>query len=359
MENSNKGFLSPLIIFIAVLFLAGVSAGVYYKNKQKSGLVQAPVVATSTTNTVTQAPVVAGDTVSWKTYANKEDGIELKYPADLNDIKGSPYITLLDVGKYGKKQDLQFYFTLFTVNDRKSCSADTYTQKLLQDNKNATRSEIKLADSLLTAWRVEANSQPFGNTGEIYISSKNCGNVFRIESGSGPLSSYDKNLFNEILQTIKFTKATVVNETANWKTYTGDKYGFSLSYPKDARINDVDISGGRNISFMTPQGMVMVEVVTAAWHNGVLSTPANCNDFDPGIVTSHVAINGVDFLKGDVSRDLSGMNSATSATEYCTMQNGTGYKIISRMPVTPGSNSSSVNNNFVLNQVVKSFTLLK
>jgi hypothetical protein len=164
---------------------------------------------------------------------------------------------------------------------------------------------------------------------------------------------------NQILSTFKFTNATVSDGSADWKTYTSSKYGFSIQYPKGAQMSDVDISGGRNISFTTPQGTVMVEVVMSAWRNGVLSAPANCEDFDSGVVTRHVSINGVDFVTGDVSRDLSGMNSTTSATEYCTIQNGIGYKIIPRMPVTPSANPTDVNSNTILNRAVKSFTILK
>jgi peptidoglycan hydrolase-like protein with peptidoglycan-binding domain len=143
------------------------------------------------------------------------------------------------------------------------------------------------------------------------------------------------------------TNTSVVANTLNVKTYSSSKYGFSIEYPATAQIYDVDMTGGRNISFQnTPQNIFMVEV-----------TNQICNDFDSGAVTSNVNINGIDFIKGDVSRYLSGMNSATSATEYCVVKNGTSYKLIPRITYEKG-NQIDVNNDTVLNKMLSTFKFL-
>ena len=148
-----------------------------------------------------------------------------------------------------------------------------------------------------------------------------------------------------------------VNPTQT-KTYTSAQYGFSIQYPTGTQITDTDISGGRNIIFTTSQGTVMVGVVTQAWHNGVLSSPPNCDDTASGADRTNTNINGVNFLTFSMSKEMSGMNSPTSATEYCAIQNGTAYKLITRVGYTQGSsNGLGLDKNPTLNQMVASFKL--
>lgn len=148
--------------------------------------------------------------------------------------------------------------------------------------------------------------------------------------------------------------STSTDVTKDWKTYSN--YGFQIQYPSanNQLINDMDITGGRNITFAGGHGDLMVEIVTQAWYDGVLKAPANCNDFDSNVITSHATINGVDFIKGDVSSQFSGMNSASSVTEYCILQNGTAYKIIPRITYGHGA-YVNVNNDSELNKMLATF----
>ncbi len=147
-------------------------------------------------------------------------------------------------------------------------------------------------------------------------------------------------------------------EINGWQAYSSSKYGFSIQYPQGTKISDSDISGGRKVLFSTSEGTLMVEVVNQAWHNGALTSPANCNDFDSHAKVSEVNINGIHFVRGDVSIDFSGMNSASSATEYCVMHNGTAYKVIAWIMYGHGE-PVDVNQNSTLNQMVASFKFVQ
>lgn len=318
-------------------------------------------------NTETAQPqVVTDETAGWKTYTDSVNGFSFKY---------APDFTYKDLSKASYKDSNGdaiggYHMAQFSnTSGKQFMSVNTPVREVGYEQCNSTKEEkIAIQNSNQFFTQISYDCGERDGAGKVYKSyliriiwnaiANSAGNKIENEM---VLSSEDGKFqgLDQILSTFKFISAPIADETAVWKTYTSSQYGFSIQHPKDSLINDVDISGGRNISFSVSQGTVMVEVVTAAWHNGVLTTPANCNDFDSSIVTSRATINGIDFLKGDVSRDFSGMNSATSATEYCTMQNGTAYKIIPRMPIVSGSNLSDVNTNSVLSQIVKSFTLTK
>lgn len=196
MKN-KKGFASLVLIGALVVLIA---VGGYFLWHKK---VQAP----------TQISTPVSDTVGWHTYTNSKYGFELKYPQDLSNLTVSKFDTktLLDVGKNDINGGFKFYLTL-TVEDTaedniQACNADDFTHNLLQKNENKTRTEIKLSDESLIAWKVQEKIvMPGGNDSVVFLSKKDCGNIFAIVSGSGPLSVFDQNLFNTILSTLKSTK---------------------------------------------------------------------------------------------------------------------------------------------------------
>lgn len=163
----------------------------------------------------------------------------------------------------------------------------------------------------------------------------------------------------------------VKQQESSWKTYTSDKYGFSFQYPKEnlTPLEGTSSTNGRSvgqvvstpISHNAMQGMVFVEVDNQNENNDVAPT---CNNAISKERTT-TSINGVDFLKYDVSRERkeSGSNNApNSSTEYCAMRNGIAYKIIivaivdsAGNPVDVAGNPKDVNKNAVLNKMVASF----
>lgn len=164
---------------------------------------------------------------------------------------------------------------------------------------------------------------------------------------------------------------------SNWRTYSNSKYGFSVQYPTGTKINDEGSNGegGTVVLFTLPPSssvwgirMFNVDMETKAWYNlgtssGVLKSPANCEDFN-SISTSLVNIDGINFIKGDVSSAATAQRS--SATEYCVLRGGIAYKLTplieySRDDATQnGFNPAiNVNNDSVLNQMLSTFKFTK
>lgn len=159
-------------------------------------------------------------------------------------------------------------------------------------------------------------------------------------------------------------------ERSSWKTYTSDKLGFSFQYPKENEIPPLEginsVSGRRigqvvlsPISHNAIQGTVFVEVDNQNENNDVAPT---CND---NAISKErtMSINGVDFLKYDVSKERKQAgfpsDSESSATEYCAIHNGIAYKIIvMTAQYSVGNSVPDVNKNAVLNQIVASFKFI-
>lgn len=140
----------------------------------------------------------------------------------------------------------------------------------------------------------------------------------------------------------------------SWQTYASAQYGFSLQYPTQTVIKDVDVSGGRSITFQPPgsSGTVMVSVQDKAWYEGVLRAPGTCN-YDS---TTAKSIQGFSFLKRDASADFSGMNSRSSVTELCAIWGDVSYRIIIRTAGNDVLNSDPADNDPILNKIAESFT---
>ena len=77
MKTSQKGFISPLLLALVALLLAGGGAYVYVQNKQVK---QSETVNSTTATSTAQTSDV--QTADWKTYTNTRFGFEVKYPSD-------------------------------------------------------------------------------------------------------------------------------------------------------------------------------------------------------------------------------------------------------------------------------------
>ncbi|MDD5050497.1 MAG: PsbP-related protein [Candidatus Pacebacteria bacterium] len=103
MKNYKKGFIVPLLLAIIVLLVVG--GGVYiYQNKktetpatdlgiQQSNQVKQNISVKSTTPTP-KVSTQTNPTVGWKTYQNKMQAYEIKYPANwiVSNEPGSPIV---------------------------------------------------------------------------------------------------------------------------------------------------------------------------------------------------------------------------------------------------------------------------
>ncbi len=313
MKNKQKGFITILAWVVVALLVAGLGTYVVTKQHSKtpvSNQVENNVSTTSDSFVNTQATTSAQNQSQTPSISSiSPSSASVTEVANNNGI----YATIIGTG-------FSLGDNIVLFGDQSQSRGSFVIQGLNSSDGKTIKFQVPM-DSLLGVSTV------------------------RVENLKGHIS-------NSVDFTITSPNSTQSQNTSSWKTYDSGR-GFSIQYPPDAQVNTTDISGGYNVSLATSKGRVMVEGVTESWNNGVLQSPPNCNDFDADVKTSSVVINGISFIKGDVSREFSGMNSVSSATEYCVVKGATAYKII---PVT-SSGEGSGNDNSILNTVVSSFKL--
>lgn len=333
----NKGF-APILILVVVLGVLAVGGVAYFagkssapKNEVNDNSNFPPVDQNYSTPTTNNNPSVTSNTnnnVTPPVIAKQSASITVLSPSGGERVPiGSSIVIKWNSVNISNR----VFLTLNLPGDKQVISSYTNNEVTEPNNGSFTWKLPKTFNDM--------DSTPIDHDYIAYITIK--------DSINGNIIGQSKNF--------TITPSAV---TSNWKTYTGTQYGFSLQYPTGTQISDVDISGGRNIIFTTSQGTVMVGVVTQAWNNGVLSSPPNCEDTASGADRTNTNINGVNFLTFSMSKEMSGMNSPTSATEYCAIRNGTAYKLITRVGYMQGSsNGLGLDKNPTLNQMLASFKL--
>ncbi len=226
--------------------------------------------------------------------------------------------------------------------------------------------------SLATPDGYWAYNNPIYKSNNLYVYYITPQSVCSDKSSIMELQTKQLNLLKEAIKTI--TEISV-DQTANWKTYTNSQYGFEIKYPTGSRITDSDITGGRIISIQLPVSGnnnlvnkdLRISIVNQQYgkndNGSVIFVPANCGpDTFYNYETSDVVINGINFRKGDVSGAFGGMQSASSAIQYCVMKGDKSFRLISVLTYQRDSKLSTVNINDeaeVLNQIISTFKFIK
>jgi len=156
------------------------------------------------------------------------------------------------------------------------------------------------------------------------------------------------------------------DETTNWKTYRSEKWGFEIKYPEGTKITDIDADTGwffMQVPFAENKTklvskILQIHVAATEFHYGA-EIPASCVSDDN---IGSLVVNGIKFIKSDVSGDFAGMQGRAVATEYCTMKGDLAFKLTFRLGYNQYSQLPDFDQekeSVILNQMLSTFKFLE
>lgn len=218
-----------LKIGLVVLAVSVVGIGIFWLEK----FIKEPKIIAQPTPALTPIPSFPADpTLSWMTFTNTDYGFSLKYPPDLiarqdrdygfefcfdTETRQCPiYINILNTSYESEITQLESEWQLMKENSNRVKSFDTYREFEL----------LGIKGKRISGFR-PASGQEFY---EVIFPYNN--KTYRVSLDIGPKArenGYRETTFDQILTTFKFLGQ--VDPTAEWKTYSNQKYGFSIRYP--------------------------------------------------------------------------------------------------------------------------------
>jgi len=374
MQN-QKGFILPIIITIVAVAILGTGGYFAYKHysapKPVACTMEAKLcpdgssVGRSGPNCeFAECPAVQNpstepaqnEVASWKTYNENDFGFSFKYPNAwiVNDGLTSTtcclnifnYDPLKKQEQFQKKGEIKIQIANYKKSASMSLKEFVSSQTYMESNVKATQVE-----DIIIAGINGIKSNLIGD-GTYYLPQSSTEGISITVFNHPESRDNFRETIDKMLSTFKFTTPT--DRTAGWKTYTNTQYGFQIQYPNGTLVNEENINDGISVSFITSNGKMVIETEKNVL--GGTYTPA-CNT-SAGGKSFYKTINGINFTAIDISRLLSGSVS-TSATEYCVLQNGTGYKLIPQIPYGNSDARIDVNNDATLNQMLSTFKFIK
>lgn len=163
----------------------------------------------------------------------------------------------------------------------------------------------------------------------------------------------------EEVKPLEIEKQTIIpkDQTANWKTYRNEEYGFEIKYPKDANIRESNALLTVNLPFTSRTNLR--EKTFSMWVEPKTSQfciNARDSAYNPVIIT----IGGVEFLKGI---DTTGGTETTARTlYYSTIKEDNCYIPIFSLAADKYTSLPSFNLNQeseIFNQMLSTFKFLE
>lgn len=251
-EFMQKGFALPLVL-IGILLASFVGAGGYYLYQTKTK--DAQIITAPQPSPESQ---VKDETANWKTYINKKYKFTIKYPESWyvsEYMPGSPLILLFDRNPVPKDTILTHPWQEFTITVDNLYPSKIFTEigtikgevvdKVEYGRTNITKTDFKGLSAIKSYLETPTFSGLEGSPStSIYFNYSSNGWVIRY-----PNINYNgehDSLYDQILSTFKFLD----DETANWKSYKNEEFGFVIKYPNNYALAVNDPSGKKYPSFL-------------------------------------------------------------------------------------------------------------
>ncbi|MCX6752265.1 MAG: hypothetical protein NTZ87_02075 [Candidatus Nomurabacteria bacterium] len=233
-------------VIVAIVIIAGGFAYNYLSKPKPVCWPYCPGMTDQDREAIKKSALEA-ETANWKTYTNTKYGFEVKYPVDwrTEETKTRYGSTIFSLALVSPETD--DFIKKVPGTDASTFDVDFMIYPL-NYRSNGVRSQVVFNG--INAEKVVSESE-LGTHSIIYLDGKN------YTYGIYNISPRNIEENDQILSTFKFIEPTTQIDTSNWKTYTNEKYGFSLSYPTDFE-NVNDLTATQQNSLLTYMAVCLV-----------------------------------------------------------------------------------------------------
>lgn len=245
-------------------------------------------------------------TKNWYTFRNDTFGFEFKYPRELK------YEDRTGENNDPAEIPLIVYLTHVKANNGYLITVE----KRMCNTVSAKRSPIEIAGKKGIRFIDEGymNGYFFSNDNiEVELEPKTCLNILKYAQEKGrsfnekkdrpildELAASNREVYNHILSTFKFTASATTESSKNWKTYSNSQMGFSIRYPSSFNI-DSEENGSIFFKEASKPNRILHVATTKNPRNGESRTEEN--PFGPPITTVQDSFLGAEniqsfFLQG-------------------------------------------------------------